>query len=94
MGATEDIAAGLDKIVRSAFVSGHTKKSYEDGYPAESAKVFSYLGGGTPPSPWPTTLMGDGLSLVERGRRALAAPPPPPPPPPGAADSAPTAVVA
>lgn len=90
MSAADDIAQGLDEIRRSAFVSGHTKKSYEDANPAESARVFGYLDGGAVPSPFPTSLMGSGLTKVERGRRALVAPPPLPS---NVARSAPTAVV-
>lgn len=91
MPGLSDIASGLTKIQQSAFVGGHTKKSYEDANPAEAGRVFAYLSGGNPPNPWPTTLMGQGLSEVERGRRTLASQPPVPGP--GEAYSDPTAVV-
>jgi hypothetical protein len=70
----DDLTEGLDKIRRSAFVSGHTKKSYEDANPQEAARVFSYLDGGAEPVPFPVSLMGQGLTQVERGKR----PKPPP----------------
>lgn len=75
MSALDDITSGLKDIERSAFVSGHTKKSYEDSNPTEANKVLSYLNGGSAPNPLPTTLMGQGLVKVERGRRALQEPP-------------------
>lgn len=77
MSAYDDITEGLDEIRRSAFVSGTTKKSYRQASPQESPRVFAYLDGGAEPSPFPTTLMGSGLTKVERGRRALAPKPPP-----------------
>lgn len=80
MSAYDDITEGLDEIRRSAFVSGTTKKSYKQASPQEAPRVFSYLDGGAEPSPFPTTLMGSGLTKVERGRRALSPTPPPPPP--------------
>lgn len=81
MSAYDDINEGLDEIRRSAFVSGTTKKSYKQASPKEAPRVFGYLDGGAEPSPFPTTLMGSGLTKVERGRRALVPPPPPPPDP-------------
>lgn len=74
MSALDDIVQGVDEIRRSAFVSGHTKKSYKDANSGEAAKVFGYLAGGPAPAPWPATLMGSGLSKLERGHRQLAAP--------------------
>lgn len=81
MSAYDDIAQGLDEIRRSAFVAGTTKKSYRQASPQEAPRVFAYLDGGAEPSPFPTTLMGSGLTKVERGRRALVPEPPPPPDP-------------
>jgi len=74
LAAIDDIKQGLDEVARSAFVGGHTKKSYEDSNPTESQKVFSYLEGGAIPNPLPSTLMGSGLVKIEKGRRALATP--------------------
>ena len=82
MSAYDDIAQGLDEIFRSAFVSGSTKGSYKQKYRPEYDRVQAYLNGGVFPNPFPTTLMGSGLTKVERGKRALVPEPPPPPPPP------------
>lgn len=84
MSVNDDIAQGLDEVARSAFVSGHTKKSYEDANPTEAASVLSYLEGGDIPNPFPKTLMGSGLSKIERGRREMTR---------NVARSAPTGVV-
>jgi len=82
MSAQDDITQGLDEIFRSAFVSGSTKGSYKQKYRPEYDKVAAYLQGGAFPNPFPTTLMGSGLTKVERGRRNFPSEPPPPPPPP------------
>lgn len=85
MSSYDDITEGLKKIHDSVYVSG-TKRtsSYKSGHTndGEYPRVKTYLDGGAVPSPWPTTLMGQGLSLVERGRRTLPVTPPDPPDPP------------
>lgn len=83
MSAYDDITLGLQEIHDSVYVSGKTSKSYKAGHRAEYDRVKAYLDGGAEPSPFPTMLMGKGLTHVERGRRTLAPPPPPPPPPSG-----------
>lgn len=82
MSAQDDIQTGLDRIWSSDFVQKNPKKSYQGYHPDEFNAVKAYVEGGAEPVPWPTTLLGDGLALVERGRRALEPEPPPPPPPP------------
>lgn len=84
MAPYDDITEGLLKQRNAKYVGGTARKSYKDDNPKESPGVLAFLDGGPEPNPWPTTMMGQGLSLVERGRRALGAPPPPPPPPPQA----------
>lgn len=71
----DELTQALDEIRRSAFVSGRTKKSYADANPQEAARVFAYLNGGTEPVPFPTTLMGSGLTRLGK----LRAPRPPTP---------------
>lgn len=82
MSASEYIQTGLDRIWSSDFVQKNPKKSYQAYHPDEYNRVKAYVEGGSEPNPFPTTLLGSGLALVERGRRQLAPPPPPPPPPP------------
>ena len=79
MSAEQDIQTGLDRIWSSDFVQKNPKKSYQAYHPDEYNRVKAYVEGGSAPSPWPTTLLGDGLALVERGRRAAAPAPTPPP---------------
>ena len=79
MSAEQDIQTGLDRIWSSDFVQKNPKKSYQAYHPDEYNRVKTYVEGGSEPSPWPTTLLGDGLALVERGRRTLSPDPEPPP---------------
>lgn len=78
---TDDIQTGLDRIWSSDFVQKNPKKSYQAYHPDEYNRVKAYVEGGAEPTPWPTTLLGDGLCLVERGRRGIGTPDPPPPEP-------------
>lgn len=66
--SNDELIKALDEIRRSAFVSGHTKKSYKDANPQEAGRVFAYLDGGPEPSPLPTTLMGSGLTRLGKLR--------------------------
>lgn len=67
MSAQDDIQTGLDRIWSSDFVQKNPKKSYQGYHPDEFNAVKAYVEGGAEPVPWPTTLLGDGLALVERG---------------------------
>ncbi len=84
MPPVDDIQNGLDRIWSSDFVQKNPKKSYQAYHPDEYNAVKAYVEGGAEPNSWPTTLLGEGLALVEKGRRALAAPEPEPEPVPPA----------
>src|SRR6186997_950892 len=78
MTAIDDISSGLQKQAASKYVkAGGKVKPYASDNPVESPRVLSYLSGGPEPSPWPTTLMGQGFAEIERGLRSLASGPPP-----------------
>lgn len=83
MSAEQDIQTGLDRIWSSDFVQQNPKKSYQAYHPDEYNRVKAYVEGGAEPNPFPTTLLGSGLALVERGRRQLTPPNPTPTQKPG-----------